>query len=70
MTNLLRGERKKSLLRKLEQATKGFQADQIINFLRNKVAISRVCAGFSDELAMEVIEEKFKYLSTYSSLFN
>lgn len=69
MSRLLNGERKKKILAKIEEATRGYKADQIIYFLQSKLAINHVCAGFDDDLVMEVLKEKFKYLSTYSTLF-
>ena len=68
MSRLLNGERKKKIRALIDNAVEGFSVGQIIHFLRDGEAIANVCGGYADELVIEVVEDKFSYLSTYSNL--
>ena len=56
---------KKTVRSILYKATEGFNASEIINFLRDGEAIAKVFEGFEEAIVQEVIEHKFNYFSSF-----
>ena len=56
---------KKTVRSMLYEATEGFNASEIINFLRDEEAIAKVFDGCDKNIVKDVIENKFSYFSTF-----